>query len=172
MNSPLSPKIVGAMSRILNKSMVRDCCCGLNSGARIWLTIQGANRAESKQTVDRTSRRILAIDEVRYQAFLRSPFARKSVTVGTKAEASAPPAIRLKRMSGKVEAALYASMTSCVPNALDTRIWRTRPTRLLNTKAAITVLAARAIWRFAEVGWLFTQLDYILRDKNSNKRLT
>ncbi len=147
---PLTPKIAGEISKMRSRLVVSACCCGSNFGASRFPTIQGAKMAASRLKIDKSRNTRLAIADDKNQAFLRSPFAKKSVTVGTKADASAPPAIRLNNRSGKVAAALNASMTSCVPNARETRTWRTRPTRLLNTKAAMTVAAARAIWRLAE----------------------
>ena len=80
-----------------------------------------------------------------FHAPSRSSLARNPVKVGTKAEASAPPAIRLKSTSGMVMAALKESISMPVPKARATSIWRTNPTTLLNIKATITVPAARAI---------------------------
>jgi hypothetical protein len=109
----------------------------------------------------------LKMDEASFQAFWRFSFTSKLVNVGIKAEPSAPPATRLKSVSESRLAAINASIGAEVPKALATRIWRMRLTILLSTYAAVTRLAARAIWLFAEGGegfseWFFTILDYII----------
>src|SRR3990172_2614406 len=163
-NKPLTPKIAGAISRMRSREAVRSCKEGENFGARMVPTNWREKNSDTRLVRQRISNTRLIRADARSQAFLRSSLAKKAVNVGTKAEARAPPAIRLKSKSVKVEAALKASSTFSVPKALKIRIWRNSPVRLLNTKAAMIVPAARAIWRLAERGETITMRDYI-RDR-------
>ena len=115
----------------------------------------------------------LKIEEARRQASWRFSFASKLVKVGIKADPSAPPATRVNRVSGIRFAVIKASMASEVPKALATRICLSKPVKLLITKADVTRLAARAIWRLAErESWgrdsLFTIKDYIISYSSKN----
>ena len=76
------------------------------------------------------------------------------------AEASAPPAIRLKRISGTLFAERNASSSAPVPNASEYSTRLTRPSRLESANPAMTMPAPRAICASAE---LFTALDYTER---------
>ncbi len=99
--------------------------------------------------------------EASRQASRLSPWVSNPVKAGKNAEANAPPAIRLKSVSETRLAALKASISACVPKAPATRIWRSKPVRLLRTKATITVPAARAIWRLADEAVEVIGIDYI-----------
>jgi hypothetical protein len=103
----------------------------------------------------------LAMAEASRQAPWRSLAVSRLVKVGIKAEASAPPATRLKSVSDTRLAALKASMAELVPKAFSTTTWRIRPIRLLRMKAAMTSPAARAIWRLAAPAETLTVEDYI-----------
>ncbi len=108
-----------------------------------------------------TSRIRLEMAEASRQALPFSPWVSRPVKVGKNADASAPPATRLKSVSETRLAALKASISACVPKAPATRTWRSSPVRLLSTKATITVPAARAIWRFADEAVEVIGDDYI-----------
>ncbi len=72
--------------------------------------------------------------------------------VGTKAEASAPPAIRLNRISVRRLAAEKASSRELVPKAWEIRTVAARPVRLESAIPTITTLAARAMRRLPVSG--------------------
>jgi len=129
------------------------------------LTLTSLARAEpiarSSSTTDAMPVCLTRSRSLAFQAPWCSPRVRNPVKVGMKAEASAPPATRLKSRSGIRAAALKASISGPVPKAPETSTWRIRPVRLLKIKAAITVPAARAIWRLAVSVTVFTRTDYI-----------
>ena len=151
--NPLTPKIAGVRSRMRSSSTVRACWSGVNSGARIPLTICGANAQHTMLNNVRIRITRLTIEEANLQAPLRSSFSRNSVSVGIKAEANAPPATKTNRISGIRSAALKASISTPVPNTRASKALRTSPTILLNTNPAMTTPAARAIWRLAVLLW-------------------
>ncbi len=103
----------------------------------------------SRLKASRTMETRLAIEEASFQAFGRSSAASSPVKTGMKAEPSAPPATRLKRISEKRLAAKKALLSMPVPNSRAVSVFASKPTRLLMIKAAITVPAARAIWVLA-----------------------
>lgn len=90
--------------------------------------------------------------------------------VGTKAEANAPPAMRVNKISGRRLAALNASIWALVPKARETKTHLINPATLETTNAAMTVLAARAIWRSAFVGMVVTGEDYSRRSACARER--
>ena len=126
-----------------------------------WRTIWGANSAARALVTVRIRVIRFPIDEASCQAPDRSSVVKAPVKVGMNADAKAPPATRLNNRSGNRAAALKASISALVPNACETRIWRIRPVMLLRTNAAITVPAARAIWRLAVPRVSLTRCDYI-----------
>lgn len=115
-----------------------------------------------KLSVARVNTTRLMMDEASFQADAWSSFVRKAVNVGTKAEARAPPANRLKSRLGNMFAVLNASMAFVVPKARVARICRTNPASWLRAKANITVPAARAICLLAFVGASLMSEDYTL----------
>ena len=77
------------------------------------------------------------------------------------ADPSAPPAMSRNNVSETRLAARKASMSDWVPNVVAISIRLTRLTILLNSKATITLLADRAIWRLEESSIIVTEIDYI-----------
>jgi len=140
-------KITGDKSIILSNETVKAICSGSsNPRANTLVTNQGAANQHVRDTNPRITRTRFATDEARRQAPEWSSRVRKPVNVGRKAEANAPPAIRLKRVSGSRLAAKKASRSPLVPKAREIRIELAKPVRLEATKPIITTLAARTIW--------------------------
>src|SRR4030065_1798595 len=109
----------------------------------------------------------LAIEDARRQAPSWSDCVRSLVKVGTKAYASAPPAIRVNSISGSRLAALKASIWALVPKVRETNTHVTSAARLERTNAAMTVPAARAISRFAVLLVSVPGVDYSGRTARS-----
>ena len=103
MISPLMPKISTEGSWIRSSLTVRTCSsgsCRENPGTRMYLTTCSAKMNPSAQRKNRTRNRQFPMREASSQAFsFSSSLSSIALKVGTKALASAPPAIRLKIVS-------------------------------------------------------------------------
>src|SRR5450756_605921 len=152
--SPLKPKITAEGSWMRSSWAVRISLSGLvaaNAGARITLTTWSANIVERIASTVRIRVTQLARAEAKRQAPERSFCERRVDKVGMKAEPSAPPATRLKRISEKRLAAKKASLSMPVPKERAIKILASRLAIWLRIMATIIVPAARAIWRLAEL---------------------
>jgi len=92
-----------------------------------------------------TSVTILMIDDASFQAFFCSLLTSNPVKTGIKADPSAPPATKLNKISENRFAAKNALLSMVVPKYLAVSVFANNPTRLLAIKAAITVIAPRAM---------------------------
>ena len=81
----------------------------------MFFTIQGGTTIPNAARMVRIITTRLAIAEASFQAAFRSPWLRKVVNTGIKAEPRAPPATRLNRISESRLAAKKASKVPLVP---------------------------------------------------------
>ena len=76
-NNPLTPKIAGEINRMRSKEEAKFCWSGGKSGARMYLIICGASKADTILTILKTIRIRLLIDDASFQAGVRSFLVRR-----------------------------------------------------------------------------------------------
>ncbi len=140
--------LVSSMMRS-SPTVIAICAASVKPGARTCGTNHGAASQITAETAVISSKTMLAIEAARRQAPASSSRARKVAKVGMKADASAPPAIRLNRISVSRLAALNASSSGFVPNAREISIVARMPMTLESAIPIMTTLVARAIRRAA-----------------------
>ena len=152
------PNSTSAMSWIRSRSTTSSICAGSSyPGTSKLETIQGAaiQTRAAAMPIPRMSR--FPMPEARRQAPERLFCVSRVANIGMKADAKAPPAIRLNKISGTLLAEKKASRETPVPKTPEYSMRLSRPIRLESANPAITMPAPRAIWASGE---RFTALDY------------